>query len=100
MIYIIYILLFLLVFFVYFCIKFAMTIIRIQDAIEDSLDKIDQKYRRLNEILAIPVFFDSPEIKRIINEIYDIRNIVLDVANKLSGSVNKNNEIEDDEEEI
>lgn len=100
MIYIIYILLFLLAFFVYFCIKFAMTIIRIQDAIEDSLDKIDQKYRRLNEILEIPVFFDSPEIKRIINEIYDIRNVVLDVANKLSGSVNKNNEIEDDEEEI
>ena len=54
-----------------------------QEAIEDSLDKIDQKYKRLNEILEIPVFFDSPEIKRIVTEIYDIRNIILDIANFL-----------------
>lgn len=100
MIYIIYILLFLLAFFVYFCLKFAIIIIRMQEAIEDSLDKIDQKYKRLNEILEIPVFFDSPEIKRIVTEIYDIRNIILDIANKLSNSANKNNKNLDEEEEV
>lgn len=71
-----------------------------QEAIEDSLDKIDQKYKRLNEILEIPVFFDSPEIKRIVTEIYDIRNIILDIANKLSNSANKNNKNLDEEEEV
>lgn len=100
MIYIIYVLLFLLAFFVYFCLKFAIIIIRMQEAIEDSLDKIDQKYKRLNEILEIPVFFDSPEIKRIVTEIYDIRNIILDIANKLSNSANKNNKNLDEEEEV
>ena len=100
MIYIIYILLFLLAFFVYFCLKFAIIIIRMQEEIEDSLDKIDQKYKRLNEILEIPVFFDSPEIKRIVTEIYDIRNIILDIANKLSNSANKNNKNLDEEEEV
>ncbi len=79
----------LLLFFGYFCIKFALALIRVQEAIEDSLDEIDSKYNRMSEILKIPVFFDSPEIKNLISEIYDVRESVVYVADRLSGSVNK-----------
>tara|TARA_Y100000992_G_scaffold289489_1_gene244097 strand:+ start:559 stop:870 length:312 start_codon:yes stop_codon:yes gene_type:complete len=89
MTYLISALIILLLFFGYFCIKFALALIRVQEAIEDSLDEIDRKYNRISEILKIPVFFDSPEVKNLINEIYDVRESVVYVANRLSDSVNK-----------
>lgn len=89
MTYLISALIILLLFFGYFCIKFALALIRVQEAIEDSLDEIDRKYNRMSEILKIPVFFDSPEIKNLISEIYDVRESVVYVADRLSGSVNK-----------
>ena len=60
-----------------------------QDAIEESLDAIDSKYKRLSEIIGIPVFFDSPEIKNIISEVSHTKDIVLYVADRLSNSVNQ-----------
>lgn len=90
------------IFFLFFSLKFAFALIRVQEAIEDSLDAIDEKYKRINEILNIPVFFDSPEIKRLVNEIYHVRDIILYVANRLSNSTqkkDKNTLIEESEEE-
>lgn len=86
-------------FFGYFCIKFALIVLNVQDAIEKSLDKIDTKYNRLNQITKIPVFYDSPEIKNIISEIIEVQDIVLEIAKTLSNSVNKKEE-EAKEEEI
>lgn len=77
------------IFFGYFCFKFAYALIRVQDAIEESLDAIDSKYKRLSEIIGIPVFFDSPEIKNIISEVSHTKDIVLYVADRLSNSVNQ-----------
>lgn len=88
------------VFFAYFCFKFALAVLRVQDAIEDSLDAIDQKYQRLSEILKIPVFFDSPEIKRIVEEIYEVRLSVLYVAERLSNSVESKDKIEEESKEV
>lgn len=76
---------------VYFCIKFALVIIRIQSAIENSLDVIDSKYNNISKILEIPIFFDSPEIKRVLKELEDARNSLIYVANELTSS-----NIEDD----
>ena len=86
------------VFFAYYCIKFAIIVIRVQDSIEDSLDKIDKKYNRLTQISKIPVFFDSPEIKSIIYEITEVQNIVLEIASTLSNSVNKKENVIEEEE--
>jgi len=93
MITIISILSFLLLFFAFFCIKFALVIIRMQDVIEDSLDKIDDKYNRISEILEIPLFFDSPEIRRLLGEIKEVKDIVLEISSNLS-----NNKFIDEEE--
>ena len=78
----------LLLFFIYFCIKFALIIIKIQEDLEYSLDEIDKKYNRISEILEIPVFFDSPEIRRLLQEIRDIKRIILEISARLS-KINK-----------
>ena len=62
-IYIISSLVVLLIIAVYYSIKFALIIIRMQDAIENSLDIIDEKYSSISNVLEIPLFYDSPEIK-------------------------------------
>lgn len=59
-------------------------LITLRDAIEDSLDIIDEKYYRISKILEIPVFFDSQEVKSALRDLEDARNALLIVANKLS----------------
>lgn len=72
------------VFFGYFCIKFALIVINIQESLEECLNIIDEKYAKIVSILEIPLFFDSPEIKRMLNELKDIKLSILYIANKLS----------------
>lgn len=81
----------LLVVVLYFCIKFALIIIKMQDSLENSLDLIDEKYSTISEILEIPVFFDSPEVKRVLSELKEVRDSLLYVANELT-----NNNLEED----
>ncbi len=98
MLYIILISIILNIFFVYYCIKFALIIIKMQEVLEESLDKIDSKYQRISDILEIPLFFDSPEIRRLLLEIKDIKNIILEISLKLT-SFNKDKKIDIDSEE-
>lgn len=83
----------LLFFSIFYCIKFAMIIIRVQETIEESLDIIDEKYGKISEILDIPIFYNSPEIKSVLNEIEDTKDSLLYIANQLS-----NNNIEEEED--
>ena len=78
---------------IYFCIRFALMLITLRDAIEDSLDIIDEKYHRISKILETPVFFDSKEVKLALSDLEDARNALLIVANKLS----KEDELENEE---
>ena len=57
---------------------------RIEDAVEVSLDTLDAKYVAMTEILDTPLFYNSPEVRRVLNEIEDARNSVLYVANKMT----------------
>jgi len=98
MFYIIIALTFLLIIVVYYCIKFALTLIRIQDALETSLDSLDIKYENLSKLLEIPVFYDSQEVRNAINEIDDARNIILYVANEITSSIQEEALVEDDRE--
>lgn len=60
------------------------TMLRIQDKIEISLDELDQIYGRISKILDIPVFFDSVEVRQVIADIDNARNVVLKIADSLS----------------
>ena len=82
----------------FFCIKFALIILRVQEAIEESLDIIDLKYSNLNKILEIPIFYNSPEVKSVIQEIEDTRDSLLYIANQLVNS-QENETIEEDFEQ-
>lgn len=93
-------------FFAFKAYTFAKIILSIQDAIEESLDVLDDRYKNIAEILQKPVFFDSLEVRQVIEEIGITRDAVLYVANKLEGSQrvsfngkNVNKEEEDNKEE-
>ena len=77
---------------IYYVIKFALIIIKMQDAIENSLDEIDNKYNSISRVLEIPIFYDSPEVKRVLSDLQEVRNSLLYVANTLTNS----NSLEDD----
>jgi hypothetical protein len=67
----------------YYTFKFARTILLVEDAIESSLDVLDQKYSSLNEILETPLFYNSPEIQKVLREITGARDSILIIANDL-----------------
>ena len=75
--------------------KLGKIILRLEDVIEDSLDEIDQIYASISKILEIPVFFDSIEVRKVISDIDNARQIILKIASNIS-SVTKD---EDDTQE-
>lgn len=75
-----------------FAYRSAMTILRVQDAVEESLDVLDKRYESISKILKIPLFYDSLEIKRAVEDISKCRGAILYVANQLTS-------IQEEEEE-
>ena len=75
--------------------KFSMIIIEFEDTVEECLDIFDERYKSISEILEIPVFFDSIEVRRVISEISECRDSLVVVANKLTK--NTRSEIETEE---
>lgn len=71
----------------YYCIKFALIIIKVKEALEDSLEKIDESYFKISEILNIPIFYNSKEVKIVIDEIRNSRDSLLLIARSLSTSI-------------
>ena len=68
---------------IYYNYKFARIILKIEDAVEESLDSLDEKYASIQKVLATPLFFDSPQVRQVIQDITESRNAVLHVANQL-----------------
>jgi len=69
---------------VYYNLKFAKIILRMEDEIGTCLDILDEKYRSLSQVLEIPIFFDSPQVRKVIDDIKTARNSLLIIANKLT----------------
>lgn len=76
-----------------FAYRTALTILKVQDAIEQSLDVLDKRYESISKILKIPLFYDSPEIKRAVDDIRMSREAILYVANQLTS-------VQEEEEEV
>ena len=64
----------------YFAVRFGLVILKIEDAVEESLDVLDERYRSISEILEIPLFYDSPQIRQVVNDIKLARESVLKIA--------------------
>ena len=85
----------LLVFSIYYNYKFGRALIRMEDALEMSLDKLDERYESISKILEIPLFYDSPQIRQVISDIKDCQDSILFIANEIG----QLEEIPDGEEE-
>ena len=80
---------------VFFNYKFGRALIRMEDALETSLDKLDERYESISKVLEIPLFSDSPQIRQVISDIKECQNSILYVANEIG----RLEEIDDGEEE-
>mgnify|MGYP003114169592 CR=1 FL=1 len=67
--------------------QFSIVIMDLEDAVEESLDILDNKYGRMNEILQKPVFFDSVEVRQVIADIRECHSAILIIANKLTRNI-------------
>ena len=85
---------------IYYNVRFGIKILNMQDSIEEALDILDEKEESISKILEIPLFYDSPEIKRIHGDLKRSRVAILNVAAMLVGSVNEeDSDIEADDAE-
>ena len=75
------VLLVLLIVSLYFNYKHGLMILQIVDRIESSLDILDERYASISEILQIPLFFDSPQVRAVLEDIRICRDAILKVAN-------------------
>ena len=64
----------------YYNYRFGRIVLEMQDAIEESLDVMDDHYARISEILEIPLFFDSPQVRQVLDDIQAVRESILEIA--------------------
>jgi hypothetical protein len=82
---------------VYYNYKFGKLIISFEDAVEESLDELDKSYERISKILEIPVFFDSVEVRQVIEEIEISRAVILKVANNLTKTTGREDDTQEED---
>jgi len=68
---------------IYYNINFGRTLIRMEDALEASLDVLDERYRSVSEVLKIDLFYDSPQIRQVVSDIKQCQDSILYVANEI-----------------
>ena len=68
----------------YFNYKHGILILRMQDSIEDSLDVLENSHQKISEVLEIPIFFDSNEVRQVIGDIKKCQDSIVLVADLMS----------------
>ena len=69
---------------IYLNIKFGLILLNMEDSIEECLDILDERYYSMSKVLEIPIFFDSIEVRQVIEDIRKSRESLLKVANTLA----------------
>jgi len=67
----------------YYNYKFGRTLIKMEDALESSLDRLDERYESIAKVLEIPLFYDSPQIRQVISDIRACQESIIFVANEI-----------------
>lgn len=80
-------------FLTYKLVKFSLLILEVEDAVNECVELLDARYRTMSEVLEMPVFFDSMEVRRVISDIRDCQNAVVVVANRLTNDIGLKGEI-------
>ena len=84
---------------IYYNIKVGTMVLSVQDSIEETLDILDERYESISKILEIPLYNDSPEIRRIHGDISHCRDAILFIANKLIAIDTANISMDEGDEE-
>ena len=71
----------------------AVIILNFQDAVEESLTTLEEKYKSMSEICERPLFYDSPEVRQVLRDVKAARDSMHLVAYALTESFSA----EDDE---
>lgn len=80
----------------YFAIKFGLIILAFQDSLEESLDVIDEKYASIAAICERPLFYDSPEVRQVLEDIKATRDSLHQIAYIMSSEFEAEDEIDGD----
>jgi hypothetical protein len=87
----------------FYAFKFARVILRVEDAIGECLDVLDSRYGSITKILETPLFYNSPEVRKVLRDVSMSRDSILYVANTMMSIESKENLIarpEEGEEEL
>ena len=69
---------------VFFNIRHGILIIKFTEAIEKTLDVLDERYESISKVLEIPLFYDSPQIRTVVDDVRSCRDSLLESASILS----------------
>lgn len=79
--------------------QFSLLILGVESAIEDSLDILNERYAKINEIAEKPIFFDSVEVRQVIAEIKASHDAILLIANRLTYDIGLKSELKKENQE-
>ena len=79
---------------IYFNVKHGLLILKMTESMEEVLDTLDEKYSSISKVLEIPLFYDSPQVRGVVEDIRECRDVLLKSASKLT-----NIQQEEDEKE-
>ncbi len=65
-------------------IRLSITIFKFEDEITGCLDKIDLSYQKIFSILERPLFYDSPEVREVLQQIKVVNDSLLEIAHGLA----------------
>lgn len=68
----------------FYLLKFSKIIFKVEDELEASLDILDERYKSISKVLEIPIFYDSPEIRKVVDDIRTCKESILRVANSVA----------------
>ena len=76
--------------------SYSLIILKTEESIEECLDILNERYEAVSKILEKEIFFDSIEVRQVINEIKLSQDAIYLVAIKMIGDKKTNdNQIEE-----
>lgn len=70
--------------------KFGRIILKVEDETEKALDALDERYASISKILQIPLYYDSPEIRKVLEDIEKTRSAILKIAASMGAAIDEN----------
>ena len=80
--------------------NFSLIILNLEDQINESLEILNERYDSMGKVLEKEVFFDSVEVRQVINDIKICHQSVLLIAEKLTQNFSEENEIKEENKVI